>query len=445
MQLSSVHLDSAIDYIYSYLTGRGADDVAVVGVRAVRWTLKIRRGSLASVERSDTSFVRLMVGYKRRRACTLINALGEEALKKQLQRLLSEAEKAPEDPYYAPLPSGRVSYREPRGMYDGRALDVTEAAETLKKLLGELADVGIRRVSGTLELVGIRRSVKTSGGRYGEYLKSVARLNLRCFDERGLSYPLGRASVSPRGLGLDDAPRTVRDMVAAARERVAVEPGRHDVIMAPLAAANLLGHCARLASAYYVDAGSSPFAEMLGRQVASPELTLYDNPQEDNSPAAKPFDDEAVETRKTVVIDGGSLRTYLHNSRTALRHGIESTGHAGFVVPRPHSVFVTPNRGFEELLEELRQGLLITNLWYLRFRSLRAGDFTAVTRDVVYAVSGGEVKGYAPGFRLSANVVALLRNVFGAGGVPETVSSWSTPYVSTVPHVGFRGVALASL
>ncbi|HEX9717013.1 MAG TPA: metallopeptidase TldD-related protein, partial [Actinomycetota bacterium] len=94
------------------------------------------------------------------------------------------------------------------------------------------------------------------------------------------------------------------------------------------AGSSFLGVLAGALSAESVQKQRSLFAGMLGQPVGSTLLTLVDDGRTLAGPAAAPFDDEGVPTRRTELIASGTLTELLHNTYTARRGGTVSTGNA---------------------------------------------------------------------------------------------------------------------
>ena len=132
------------------------------------------------------------------------------------------------------------------------------------------------------------------------------------------------------------------------------------------AAPSLLGVLSSGLSAEEVQKGRSLFAERLGERVAAPGLRLVDDGRLLEGPRAAPFDDEGVPTRRTVLIDDGVLRGFLHNTATAVRGGVTSTGNArrGSFKATPgvavHNLFLEPGEKDQQgLLAQAGEGLLV--------------------------------------------------------------------------------------
>jgi PmbA protein len=136
----------------------------------------------------------------------------------------------------------------------------------------------------------------------------------------------------------------------SARLLGATKPGteRLPVALDPWAAASFLGVLSRALSAEEVQKGRSLLAGLVDQTVASEQLTLVDDGRLADGPAAAPFDDEAVPTRATRLIERGTLRSFLHNTTTAHRQGGQSSGNAsrpsyrGVPGVAPSNLFVEP-------------------------------------------------------------------------------------------------------
>jgi PmbA protein len=103
---------------------------------------------------------------------------------------------------------------------------------------------------------------------------------------------------------------------------------RLPVILDPWAASSFLGVLAGSLSAEEVQKGRSLLADRVGEEVGSSLLSLVDDGRLTDGPASSPFDDEGVPTTRTVLVERGVLRGFLHNTETARREGTASTGNA---------------------------------------------------------------------------------------------------------------------
>jgi TldD protein len=72
--------------------------------------------------------------------------------------------------------------------------------------------------------------------------------------------------------------------------------------------------------------GVSIYAERLGRSIASPDVTIVDDGTLAGTRGALNVDDEGNDTERTVLVEGGVLKTYLHDEISARHFGVAPTG-----------------------------------------------------------------------------------------------------------------------
>ena len=122
----------------------------------------------------------------------------------------------------------------------------------------------------------------------------------------------------------DEAVQRATSMLGASKPPTAKVP----VVLDPFAGSSFLGVLAGAISAEAVQKGRSLFADRVGDRVGSVAVSLIDDGRLLAGPAAAPFDDEGVPTRRTELITDGVLHGFLHNTYTAARGSTGSTGNA---------------------------------------------------------------------------------------------------------------------
>jgi PmbA protein len=103
---------------------------------------------------------------------------------------------------------------------------------------------------------------------------------------------------------------------------------RCPVVLDPQMAASFLGGLSAAVNAELVVKGASLFAGRVGERIASPLLAIVDDGLLPRGLGTRPFDGEGVPTRRTAVVEGGVLRTFLHDAYTAARLKARTTGNA---------------------------------------------------------------------------------------------------------------------
>ncbi len=228
-----------------------------------------------------------------------------------------------------------------------------------------------------------------------------------------------------------------------------VETGKYDVIIDGKQMRSILSAFSPAFSAKNAEMGISLLKGKVGEKIASDIVTIVDDPQREGSTVGATFDAEGVATKRKYVVEGGVLKTLLHNRETAKRAGCESTANASkpsYSSPvgiSPYAFSIEAgNLSMEELYERVGEGILITEL-----KGLHAGT-NAVTGDFSiesagFMIRGGKKAEAVKSFTIAGNFFELLKNVaalsdkveYSVGG---SITSFGSPAV-LIPEMSVAG------
>jgi PmbA protein len=153
------------------------------------------------------------------------------------------------------------------------------------------------------------------------------------------------------------------------------------VIFEPLVARSLLGHLAGCVSGAAIYRDASFLRDRLGERIASELVTIVDDGRLPGGLGSRPFDGEGLPTRRNVVVERGRLRTWLLDTYSARKLGMESTGNAsrsaaGAPAPGPTNLWLEPGAlPPEEIVRRTERGLLVTELIGMGFNPV-TGDYS---------------------------------------------------------------------
>jgi PmbA protein len=196
----------------------------------------------------------------------------------------------------------------------------------------------------------------------------------------------GSGSSFGRSVASLDVERVAADAVTrASRMQGAAKPGSATVtvVLDPQVAASVLGLVASLANGEAVLKGRSLFAGRLGEAVASPLLTLVEDPTDSAASGASAYDAEGLASRPTPLIEGGVLRSFLYDTRWGRAARTPSTASAvrSFKgTPGIGARAVAPSPGtlsHDEVLAAVGEGLYVQSVSGLHSGVDRvSGDFS---------------------------------------------------------------------
>lgn len=200
-----------------------------------------------------------------------------------------------------------------------------------------------------------------------------------------------------------------------------IPSGSYNTIIYNEAMVQLLETFAGTFSADAAQKGLSLLKGKEGEMIASPIVTIVDDPLMDGGLASAPFDDEGVATFTKELVHEGKLNTLLHNLKTAHKQGIKSTGN-GFKASYASSVNVsesnlylrTGEKSFQDLMKEINEGVIITDLAGLHSgANIVSGDFSLAAKG--FYVENGKKTFPVEQITLAGNYFDLLKNIVAIG------------------------------
>lgn len=162
--------------------------------------------------------------------------------------------------------------------------------------------------------------------------------------------------------------------------------------------------------------------DKIGQLVASELITLVDSGPSQIKPNAGGVvlvDDEGVPTQRTVVIDHGVLRSYLHNRETAYLFGVAPTGNARAwsysdePIIRMRNTYIEPGAlELDELISEIKHGYFL--------KGPRGGQADANAEFMfgvqeAYRIENGKVGELLRGVTISGQAFDVLKSCNGVG------------------------------
>jgi PmbA protein len=237
--------------------------------------------------------------------------------------------------------------------------------------------------------------------------------------QTGFGFSVGR---DPATFDLERAARDAVDR--ATRLLGATKPSskRLTVVLDPYVTAQFLGVISSTLNGESVVKGRSLFRDRLGEQVASPLVTLVDDPTNPEAYTATDVDGEGLATRRNVLIQDGTLQQFVHSSYSARRAGTVSTGNAtrgGFAgTPGVGCLalqLVPGTRSQAELIADIDDGLLVQSVSGLHSGvNPISGDFSTGASGML--IEGGSIGAPVREFTIASTLQRMLLDVAEVGG-----------------------------
>lgn len=142
--------------------------------------------------------------------------------------------------------------------------------------------------------------------------------------------------------------------------------------------------------------GTSIYSDMIGKKVAEPFVTVVDQADIPRERGALNYDDEGNKAGRTVMVENGILKSYLHDQISAKQYGLEATGsgrresYQYAPMPRMSCTFMEDGpHTKEEIIAAVDHGIICETYTNGQVQ-IGAGDYTFYVKNG-WLVEGGKV------------------------------------------------------
>ncbi|HEY5283705.1 MAG TPA: TldD/PmbA family protein [Polyangia bacterium] len=418
----------------------GADGAEVLVRDGAELQVKVRMGEPELVKEAGSRGLGLRVLKENRAAVTYTSDFDAQAMQSFAKESVELCRLAESEPLAA-LPDREEMAREipDLDLWDDSVLsfDVAEAMRWTKS--GEQAalkfDPRVVNSEGSAAGRGVAAvAFATSAGLSAAYRASSVSLVVEpvCDDSLGKKrnghyYTSSRFVSGLRNaeeVGIEAARRTVAK-VGSRKVATCQVPA----VFSPEAGRSLLGQFAGVLSGGAVWRKSSYLAEREGTAVASPLVTIVDDPLLPRAPGSRPFDGEGLAVRPNVIVSEGVLRTFLCDVYSARKLGRRSTASAGRGIGGgPHvttsNFILRPGKISAAEAANVAEGFYVTDLMGFGFNPV-TGDFSQGAAG--FWIEKGERAFPVSEVTISVNFDDLWKGIDAVADDPDTRSSVQCP------------------
>lgn len=197
---------------------------------------------------------------------------------------------------------------------------------------------------------------------------------------------------------------------------VSIEPGDYEVILDHQATSTIAFMTAMATSSMQLISRRSFLGDKIGQQVFDDKLTMNHEPHNTELLSARPIDDEGVATQGFPVVENGILKNYSFSRLHAAKMGAVPRGCGftffGMSIGFPFAMVVQPgSKSRDQLISEVNNGLLVTNLHYTNFVNPPVGSITGMSKDGLFIIKNGEIVGSAKNMRFTDEIPRILKDI----------------------------------
>ena len=367
---------AALRELISAAQSSGADAADAAVLKGNSLAVRVRQGKLESSNNSESNTVSLRVFVGRRHACvsaTIVDSADVDAL---VERAVSMAKNAPEDPYAELVPIETLA----RGPFpDLELVDATvmTADDLLEKAVAaEAAMLSVKGVSssggasagssGSLFILATSNGFEGVHRSTGFSISSLAYAGSSDDLQTDYDHSMGVFAADlkdPEHIG-----KTAGERAIARLGGVEIGTGEIPVVFDRRVSNSLLSAFSSAISGASVAMGTSFLKDSLGKLAFAPGINVIDDPLRRRSIGSQSFDGEGVATRRAVFVDNGLLKEWMLDHASARQLELQSNGHArriasGESSPAPFNLYLDAGDiSVESMLADISEGFYVTKL-----------------------------------------------------------------------------------
>lgn len=421
----------------------GAEQADAVAVASTNSSTEVRMQQVEKVAEAASRSVGLRVIVDGRQAVVSTSDVTDAALAETAQTAMELARVSEPDPH-AGLPDPSEQTRQPAELalfdetiplLDGderarRALACEQAALDASPQIGNSGGATFStRVSAF--------ALADTNGFTGQYRGASASLYVEVMaqEEDGSLRNAGWFTAARQLHRLEDESSVGREAAARALRQLSAAKGetwQAPVVWEPRMAAGLAGIVAQAASGEALYRGSTFLAGREGEQVASPLLSIADDPTLPAQLGSRPFDGEGVGTRHNPLLEAGVFRGFLFDCYNARRLNAATTGSAvRDVASLPgigsgNLVIAAGETPADEIVRDVADGLYLTTLMGFGI-NLTTGDFSRGAAGI--RIRNGELAEPVSEINISGNLRDMLNNIDAVGDDPQWFAQTAAPTI----------------
>jgi PmbA protein len=427
-------LDTLLDHALSLATNAEAEVIFIERDAALTRFANSRIHQNVA-ERDATLRIRLVQDARTGVAST--NRLDDEGLREVVARAAATLALATPNPDGAPLAAPNPSTADAELGY----IPATARADPDLRAAGARAviaagDAAHLESSGAFSTETATLAVANTRGLRNSQTVTQAKLLTVMMDGNGASgYAQATApdvrALDPAAVGEEAADKAARSTGAAD-----LEPGVYPVILEEYAVATLLEYLSWTGfSALAVEEGRS-FMD-LGQHIMGPNVSIWDDGLD---PLGLPtaIDYEGVPKQRVDLITNGVARAVVHDTATAARAGVTSTGHG---LPAPNAfgpmawnLFMSPGSSAKEvMLSGIERGVWVTRFHYVNIIHAKRGILTGMTKDGTFLIEDGRISRPIRNLRFTQAIPEAFSTIEAIGSETRLVAAEYSGINARVP------------
>ncbi len=362
-----------VDKILEKCESAGADLADVFSITRQTLELSVRDGQVETLKKATPGGLAIRFYKSGRMSFAHTTDLSDQAIDNIIPRLSALSQSSEADPL-AQLP-GSQKYPDNLDIYDQGQFNkpIEEKIQYLKELEKRALEFDplVKKSNGVgyEEAITIRTLANTNGVNVS-YKSSFYRAGVSMVvSKNGEMFP-GEGSLFACNFSDMPSQDKIADHFVSRAIRLIggtpVEGGDYEIIFTPRAANSILWGLIGALNGDNAFKGASFLADKLGQKVAVENFVLYDDARMPRGVASRPADDEGTASMSTTLIEGGVVKGFLYDMKTATKAKTKSTGssmrddYSSFPAIAVSNFYIKPGEEkAEDVVASCKKGIIV--------------------------------------------------------------------------------------
>ena len=452
---------SALDKAITHSKKIGVDEFEIIAIKKNITTVRITDSEIVEIKQNfDKSYGMRLIHQKR---ITSLQTTNIEKITDVIDEGLKTTIKLKPRKFWKGLPQKKENIRI-EGTFDKKLKHISgsNATDIAQNMINSSENKKIDTITGSLNIVYEDFELNNSNGlnfnNESTYISGIinAESEHSTTPVSGIGHACGRtlSNFSSEQIGID-----AKNMCISSINPQKINSDAYSIIFDPYSVGELL--------AFVIAANfnfktfkekKSCFSNNFKNKIATEEFNLTDNPHIPEGIGTKSIDDEGTKTEKIKLIENGIFKNVFSNLYDSYKEGEKkSSGNAirmgspmgrsadPIPVAAPHNLVITAGSSSQEdMIKDIKHGLLVGRLWYTYAVNPIKGDFSCTARSGIQIIENGEIIGPGRSVRIVHNLTNLLNNISDIGKDQNRVMQWAS-LPSITPSIKVENISVNSI
>lgn len=361
--------------------------------------------------------IQLEVAFGNKTGSASANQSDEESLKNLIDRAENIAVLNKPDPEYVPSESAHGLRELEKPAVATTGLQVGTVVDDIEKCIKN-ARAKDAKVSGISERNITAKYMLTKNGFEG-YDESASFSHSMTMKKGGIETKVSGSVSDHSQFSFEEMIKQLNSQFESLKEPQPLKEGRMPVIMRPQAVIQWIYYLAWTYQLREADEGTNPYTGQIGNKFFGEDFSVRSTIR-DPEIQAPLFSSNGIPTKDIEWIVNGVIKNMQTDRYYARKKEIEPCSMFNIVVEGGKA-------NEQEMMEKVKRGVILNNLWYIRPVDMKKGEWTGLTRDGVLYFEDGKIQHAVTNFRWNEIFHEATRRIMALSPTEQIMHNVKVP------------------